>query len=244
VSAHTEMGLMEHLHELRKRLIISILAVLVLSCIGFYYSAQVFHLLSKPFFEAFEHGQLIGGAPAEAFLIRLKVSLFCGIVLAVPVLLVQVWLFIAPGLHAHERKLVIPFVTSATALFVLGVWFCYRYVLPVAFQFFEEQFTATGLTPNINISQHLSTTVTTLLAFGGTFEMPVLAYFMGRLGFIDYRTLIRGYRYAILIITVAAAVLSPPDVLSMCLLAVPLFGLYVLSIAVVWWAQPKTDLAP
>ncbi len=228
----SEMGLFEHLNELRRRLVYSAAAICVGAVIAYAYSMQVFTLLSAPYYAAFPGGVLIGTGPAEAFMIRLKVALFVGALIVSPVLFAQVWLFISPGLYEQERKMFIPFLLITTLLFLLGIWLCYAQVLPLAYQFFHAEYQATGLTPNIKISEHLSMMVSAMLGFGIVFEMPLLAYLLGRLGVIDHHTLINGGRYAIVSIFVVSAVLTPPDVLSQFLMATPLLILYGVSILV------------
>ena len=228
-----EMGLFEHLAELRRRLIYVFAAVCLGAAVAYNYSAEVFTLLSAPYYASFPHGVLIGTGPAEAFMIRLKVAFFAGALIVSPFLFAQVWLFVSPGLYEHERRMFIPFLFVTTALFLLGVWLCYAQVLPLAYRFFNAEYSAVALTPNIKISEHLSLMVMTLLGFGIVFEMPVLAYLLGRLGIIDQRMLIAGGRYAIVAIFIVSAILTPPDVLSQFLMATPLLLLYGVSILVV-----------
>ncbi len=228
----SEMGLFDHLRELRKRLIIAIVAVAVGAIVAYSYSASIFIYINKPFVEAFS-SEVVGLGPAEAFTIRVKVSLFAGALFMSPVLFWQLWLFIAPGLYDKEKKMVIPFVAISTLLFLSGVWLCYSAILPLAYQFFHDQYKEIGLQATVRISEHLSTVVTTLLGFGAVFELPVVCYFLGRLGLIDHHTLIGGARYAVVLIFIVSAVLTPPDVLSQILMAVPLLLLYAVSIFVV-----------
>ena len=228
-----EMGLMEHLQELRKRLVFGAFAVLVGTVVAYFYSKESFRILSAPYFEAFPNQSLIGTGPAEAFLIRLKVALFAGSLLVSPFLFAQVWLFVAPGLYDHEKKWAIPFVLVTSGLFLVGVTLCYKAMIPLAFHFFREQYNEIGLTPTIRLSEHLSLMVTSLLGFGVVFELPVLAFILGRLGVIDHHLLIRGARYAIVAIFIISAILTPPDVMSQLLMAGPLCLLYGISILVV-----------
>jgi sec-independent protein translocase protein TatC len=228
-----EMGLLEHLAELRQRLIYSFIAILAGAAIAYAFSTKTFEILSAPYFGAFPSYPLIGTGPAEAFVVRLKVALFVGAILASPILFAQVWLFISPGLLDHEKKMFVPFVAASCFLFLLGITLCYEGVLPLAFKFFAEQYKEIGLTPTVKMSEHLSMMVTTLIGFGIVFELPVLAYFLGRVGIIDHHTLIGGFRYAVVIIFIISAVLTPPDVLSQFLMATPLIMLYGVSILVV-----------
>ena len=234
-----EMGIMEHLRELRTRLIRSISAVSIMSVVGYLYAHPIFEILNRPYFNAFKGNTLIGTGPAEAFILKMKVAVFAGCVLSAPFVFYQIWLFIAPGLYAHEKRKAIPFLLSSTFLFILGIWFGYSVIFPFAFDFFHDEYTSVGLTPTVRMSEHLSTIITGLLGFGAVFQMPVLAFALARLGIIRDRMLIEGYRYAIVAIFIVAAIFTPPDALTQCLFAIPLCILYGISILVVRWAQPK-----
>lgn len=235
-----EMDLFGHLRELRRRLVWSLIGVVCGAGVAYGFAEQIFDLLCKPYFVAFPGNVLIGTGLAEAFLLKLKVAVFAGIVLASPFLFYQLWLFVAPGLYAAEKRLVAPFVLATTALFLLGVWFCYTWVLPFAFEFFREEYASIGVTPTVRISEHLALMVQALVGFGAVFQLPVLAFFLARLGVIDEQTLIGGARYAIVAIFVVSAVLTPPDVLTQFLMAGPLILLYGLSILVVKATRSRT----
>jgi len=237
----SEMGLLEHLRELRKRLVYSFLFIVVGAVAAYSYSNLVFDILNEPYRFAFPQNILIGTGPAEAFMIRIKVAFFVGAILSSPLLFTQVWLFVAPGLYEHEKKMLIPFVVISSFLFLAGISLCYYFVLPLAFKFFHEQYQAIGIVPEIKISELLSVMVSSLLGFGVVFELPVLAYFLGRAGIINHRMMISSARYAVFAIFVVSAVLTPPDVLSQFLMATPLTLLYAVSILVVKWAEPKQD---
>ena len=241
-----EMGLMEHLRELRKRIVYSSIAVTCVAVFGYIYAQVLFDILNKPYFDAFTDDKLIGTGPAEAFILKMQVAFFAGFIVSSPFIFYQLWLFISPGLYSHEKRQAVPFIAASTLLFCLGIWFGYAIIFPFAFQFFHSEYTSVGLTPAVRMSEHLSTMITGLLAFGAVFEMPVLAYFLGRLGIITDRMLIKHVRYAIVGIFIVAAILSPPDVITQCFLAAPLLLLYGLSILVVRWAQSSRSdpLAP
>jgi sec-independent protein translocase protein TatC len=228
-----EMDLFGHLRELRKRIVNSLIAILIGSIVAYSFTREIFDFLSRPYFDAFPDNILIGTGLAEAFILKLKVAFFAGIVLASPVLFLQLWFFIAPGLYERERRLAFPFVVSTTGLFLLGVWFCYRWVFPFAFEFFREEYLSIGVTPTVRISEHLALMIQGLVGFGAVFQLPVIAFFLGQLGIIDDRTLIGGARYAVVIIFVLSAILTPPDVLTQFLMAGPLLVLYGISILVV-----------
>lgn len=239
-----QMGLMDHLRELRRRLFWSAALLLIGTIAAYNYSGMVFDILKQPYFASFSDGALIGTGTAEAWVIKIKVAIFSGALLVSPLLFYQLWLFIAPAMYEDEKKLAIPFVLLSTLLFAAGVYFCYSQVLPITFKFFSDEYKSIGLTPQIKLSEHLSMMTTVLISFGAVFELPLLTWFLARLGVIDHKALISGFRVAVLIIFVVAAVLTPPDVLTQFLMAGPLLVLYVISIGVAWLAvkmkKPET----
>ncbi len=237
--ASFQMGLMDHLRELRKRLIISLLLIGVGAIAAYTYASPLFAWLSAPYFNAFGDSPLIGTSPAEAWVLKLKVSVFAGAILMSPALFYQLWAFVSPGLYSHERRLLVPFVVCSTALFVGGALFCYRVVLPYSFSFFYDEFKSIGVTPTIKVGDNLSMTITTLVGFGVVFELPLLTFFLARAGVIDHRFLLDWFRHAVVLIFIVAAVLTPPDVFTQILMAGPLLALYGLSIAIAWWVAPR-----
>lgn len=239
-NVHT-MGLMEHLRELRKRLIFSFAAIFVGAVASYVYAGALFEILCAPYFLAFPNSPLIGTSPTEAWVLKLKVSVFAGAVLTSPFLFYQVWLFVAPGLYAHERRLVIPFITLSSLLFIGGALFCYTMVLPLTFNFFFEEFRSIGVTPTIRVGDHISMTLVALAGFGSVFELPLLTFFLARAGVIDHTTLINAFKHAVIVIFVVAAVLTPPDVLTQFLMAGPLIVLYILSIGIAYLASPGSE---
>ena len=237
----SEMGLLDHLGELRKRLIYISISIFAASCLAYYISPLVLEQLFQHFHNNFEKGMLIGTGPAEAFMLKIKVAVFVGILLSSPIIFLQLWFFIAPGLYEHEKKMLLPFVGSTTFLFLSGVVFCNEIVFPFAFNFFKEQYqTIPDITPAIRVSEHLTLIIQGLLGFGIVFEMPVVAYFLGRLGLITHKSMLGGLRYVIVLILVISAVFTPPDVITMFLMAVPLSGLYGISILIVKFTEPKS----
>jgi len=236
------MTLTEHLEELRWCLLKSALAIVIASSICYFFSASVFGFVVAPLRQNLQPGQnLIGTSVTEAFFIEIKVALAAGVFSSCPIIFYQVWRFIAPGLSAREKKWVLPFVACATLFFLGGAYFCYRIVLPVAFKYFIEQYETMGVNPAIRIGEYFSFFFRMLLAFGVTFELPVLTFFLVRLGIWDFRFMIRSFRYAIVVIFILAAILTPtPDVINQCLLALPMLVLYVLSIAVAYiWRRTE-----
>jgi sec-independent protein translocase protein TatC len=164
-----------------------------------------------------------------------------GVLFSCPVVFYQIWRFITPGLTGAEKKWLLPFVAIATLFFIAGVYFCYRIVLTIAFQYFIEQYETMGVSPAIRIGEYFTFFFRLVLAFGVTFELPVFTFFLVRLGIWDYRFMIRSFRYAILAIFVIAAMLTPtPDIINQSLLALPMLALYVLSIGVAYiWRRSE-----
>jgi sec-independent protein translocase protein TatC len=234
--------LIAHLEELRWRVLKALAGIAVgfAACYGF--SEQIFQLLSAPLLALSDDPlSLIGTGVTEAFFTRLKVSFIAAIFLASPVIFYQTWRFVAPGLYVHEKRTAIPFVIAATLFFVAGGTFCYVVVFPIGYAFFLREYQAIGVAPTIRISEYLTFAARMLLAFGLTFELPVVTFFLARIGVVTHRTLIHWFRYAVLGIFILAAVLTPgPDVASQLLLAAPLLFLYGVSIGVAFVFQRRT----
>jgi len=235
------MTLAEHLDELRWCLIKSLVGVVLLSGICYFFSDLIFGLMVAPLKQSLRPGQnLIGTGVTEAFFTEIKVALVGGVTVSCPLIFYQVWRFISPGLLGEERKLVVPFVVCTTLFFLGGAYFCYRIVLPVAFRYFIEQYGTMGVTPAIRIGEYFTFFFRMILAFGITFELPVFTFFLVRLGIWDYRFMLRSFRYAIVVIFILAAVLTPtPDVINQSLLAGPMLLLYGVSIGVAYLWRRK-----
>jgi sec-independent protein translocase protein TatC len=230
------MTLTEHLEELRWCLLRSVIAVLVGSTVCYFYSNAIFAFMVAPLRENLQPGQgLIGTSVTEAFFSEIKVAIAAGVMFTCPYIFYQIWRFIAPGLSGGEKRLVLPFVLCATLFFLSGAYFCYRIVLPVAFNYFVEQYDAMGVMPAIRIGEYFTFFFRMVLAFGVTFELPVFTFFLVRLGLWNYRLMISSFRYAIVGIFIIAAILTPtPDVINQSLLALPMLVLYVASIGVAY----------
>jgi len=240
----SRMPLMEHLKELRIRLIRVIIALAIGCGVAYAFADHLFALLTWPIREV-SHGHvlLIGTGVGEAFFTKIKVALVAGLFIASPAVLYEVWKFVAPGLYHAERRMAAPFVVSATIFFLLGGYFCWAVVFKVGYAFFLSQYSSIGVTPTIRISEYLAFSAKLLLAFGITFEMPIFAYFLTRLGLIDHKLMWHHFRYAVLVIFIVAAALTPPDMISQFLLAIPLLGLYGASIGVSWAFRIKPAAA-
>jgi sec-independent protein translocase protein TatC len=220
----------EHLEELRKRLIISLIAVGIGFGISYVFSKEIFQFLTIPLVRALPPGaNMIYTRLPEAFFTYLKVALLAGIFVASPVVLYQIWLFVAPALYSHEKKYVIPFVIFSTLLFVGGGAFGYFIVFHYGFQFFMG-FATDFIKPAPTLKEYLSFCALLLLTFGLTFELPLFVFFLSKLGVVDARMLARNRRYVILGIFAVAAILTPPDVVTQLMMAGPLLILYEVSI--------------
>lgn len=229
-----KLPITDHLEELRWRLIKCVVAVIV-GFVGTYaFARQIFNFLVAPLVKVMPaEGQLIYTSLPEAFITYLKVSFFAGLILATPVILYQLWKFIMPGLYEHERRYVIPFVIVATFFFLVGVLFAYYVVFPFGFAFFLG-FATEDISALPSLKEYLNLATRMLLAFGVTFELPVVMFFLGKIGIVNHKMLAKQRKYAILIVVILASILTPPDVISQILLAIPLLGLYEVSIWVVW----------
>lgn len=237
------MGILDHLRELRRRILFCVVAITLGAIVSYYFSGPVFEILTAPFFQGFSNSTLIGTSPAEAWILKVKVAIFCGALGTSPFLFYQLWLFISPGLYRSERRWVLPFVATSSALFIGGAAFCYYAVLPLTFAFFFEEFRSINITPTIKIGDHLSMTIVTLLGFGAVFEMPLATFILARAGMIDHITLLKWYRQAVVIIFIVAAIITPPDVLTQLLMAGPLLVLYGISILIARLATPRVSTA-
>jgi sec-independent protein translocase protein TatC len=239
------MSIIEHLRELRVRLIRATIALTAGFIVAYFFSDQLFAALTLPIREV-SHDKLllIGTGVGEAFFTKIKVSLVAGLFVASPAVFYEIWKFIAPGLYQSERKMAFPFILFATIFFVSGGYFCWAVVFKVGYAFFLAQYSSIGVTPTIRISEYLAFSAKLMLAFALTFEMPIFAFFLTRLGLIDYKMMLKQFRYAILIIFVVAAALTPPDMVSQFLLAIPLLVLYIVSVGVSYAFRNKLEPVP
>ncbi len=219
-----------HLEELRQRLIKSAIAVAVGFGAAYFFKEQLFYILVLPLKQVMQSGDtLIYTSLPEAFFTFLKTAFIAGLMLASPVLLYQFWMFVAPGLYDRERRLLLPIVVLSTFFFVGGALFGYFFVFPLGFQFFLSFATET-IRPLPSMKEYLSLASKMLLAFGLAFELPLVLTFLARLGIVTVDFLKRQRKYAILLIFIFAAILTPPDVVSQVLMAAPMMVLYEISI--------------
>jgi sec-independent protein translocase protein TatC len=220
----------EHLEELRKRLIISLIAVGIGFGISYIFSKEIFQLLMIPLIKALPPGaSMIFTSLPEAFFTYLKVALLAGLFVASPVVLYQVWLFVAPALYSKEKKYVIPFVIFSTILFIGGAAFGYFIVFPYGFKFFMS-FATDFIQPAPKLKEYLSFCSILLLTFGFVFELPLFIFFLAKLGVVDAGMLSRNRRYVIVGIFMLAAIFTPPDIVTQVMMAAPLVILYEFSI--------------
>jgi len=240
LAVQEKTGLTEHLAELRRRLIICFISVCVGFGICYAVIEPIFAMLSKPLEAVLPPGtSLIFTSYPEAFFTYLKLALTCGIFVGSPVVIYQIWAFLAPGLYEHEKRWTLPFVVCSSFLFIGGAIFGYMVVFPTAFKFLAG-YSGESLRLLPSVSEYFTLTIRLLLGFGLAFELPVFIVFLGLIGLLDAKTLRKYRKYAILIVFLAAAILTPtPDVLSQILLAGPLLILYEFSILLVWLVGAK-----
>jgi sec-independent protein translocase protein TatC len=235
-----KMSLTEHLVALRKSLTRSLIAVGIGFGACYYFKDWIFDIVTRPLTQVLpKNSYLIYTGLTEAFFVYMKLAFFASLIITSPFIIYQIWEFISPALHSNEKKYVVPFVFFSTLLFVSGVLFGYFIALPPAFQFFVS-FNNKYLQAMISFSDYLSLFVTFLLGFGLSFELPIFMFFLAKLGIVNAKMLSKNRRYAILVIFIVAAILTPsPDALSQILMAIPLIFLYEVSIFVVKFAEKK-----
>ncbi|SFF10432.1 twin-arginine translocase subunit TatC [Paracidovorax wautersii] len=234
--AGTEQPFVQHLMELRDRLVKALIAIGVMAAVLFFYPGPgpLYDLLAAPLVAHLPAGAtLIATSVISPFMVPLKILLMAAFMLALPFVLWQVWAFVAPGLYSHEKKLVLPLVISSTVLFFIGVAFCYFFVFGQVFSFIQS-FAPKSITAAPDIEAYLSFVITMFLAFGLAFEVPIVVVLLARMGFVSVEKL-KGFRgYFIVLAFIVAAVVTPPDVVSQLSLALPMCLLYELGI---WAAQ-------
>ncbi|MGQ9745843.1 MAG: twin-arginine translocase subunit TatC [Dissulfurimicrobium sp.] len=240
-----ELNLTEHLAELRQRIIVSLIAVAVCSTLSYAFIEPIFAVLARPVEAVLPPGTtLIFTSYPEAFFIYLKLAIMCGIFLASPVILYEIWAFVAPGLYEHERRLALPFIFISTVFFVGGGLFGYLVAFPAAFKFLAS-YSNEYLRLMPNVTEYVSLTIHLLLGFGIAFELPVFMALLEVMGIIDAKMLKKNRKYAILINFILAAILTPtPDILNQLMLAIPLMLLYEISIIFVWIIGKRKDSSP
>jgi sec-independent protein translocase protein TatC len=236
------MGFLDHLEELRTRLVYSIAAVAVGFFACWWKVEAIYDIMQRPIMKALRDNgmseRLVYLNPTEPFNLYLKIAALAGLFLTSPFVLYQVWMFISPGLYRNEKRYVVPFMVSTIALFTTGGYFGYKVVYPQALGFlihFGRQFQ-----PMITIGEYTSLFLSIILGMGLIFEMPILIFFLALMGIVTAGFMWKNFRYAILLIFIIAAIVTPtPDVLNMCIFAAPMIALYVVSIGIAWAVHPK-----
>lgn len=229
-----KMSFLDHLEELRKRLLISLIAAAVgfLACWAF--AEPIFALLQQPLVNFLPKGDKLAYTRLTApFFLYMKVAFFAGLFVAAPVILLQLWLFIAPGLYKKERRLAAPFIISGSLFFIMGGYFGYRFLLPATCSFFVE--TGKQFKQMVTVDDYFSFASTIILATGIVFETPILIFFLARLGIVTPAFLMQKFKYAIVLSFVIAAIVTPtPDIVTQAALAVPMILLYLIGVGVAY----------
>lgn len=242
-----------HIAELRKRLGISVATVIVMFFVMFNFHEPLLAWITAPLADAIASVAKVSHKAAEGmitttqlggtFFVAMKASFFAGLLLSLPVILTQVWLFVAPGLYANEKKMLIPFVVGGTVMFFTGAAFAYYVVTPFGFSYLIA-FGSASFVPMINIEDYVEFFTKIMFGFGLSFELPVICYFLALLGLIDDKMMTGFFRYAIVLIFILAAILTPPDVITQILMAMPLILLYGVSILIVRAVNPAPKEEP
>jgi sec-independent protein translocase protein TatC len=236
------MGFLDHLEELRKRIVYSIIAVAVGFGICWWKVERIYDIMQRPIIDALRANgmaeKLVYLNPTEPFNLYLKIAALAGLFLTSPFVLYQVWMFISPGLYRNEKRYVVPFMVSTISLFSCGGYFGYKIVYPAALTFlinFGKQFQ-----PMITIGEYTSLFLSIILGMGLIFEMPILVFFLSLMGIVSAGFMWKNFRYSILVIFIIAAIVTPTtDILNMCIFAAPMIALYAFSIGVAWLVHPK-----
>lgn len=236
------MSFLEHLEELRRRLVYSAIAIAVGSLACWIYVERIYDFVQRPILDALTRDGMVAKLtflnPVDPFNLYLKTAFFAGLFLTSPFVLYQVWMFISPGLYRNEKRYVFPFMFSTVFLFLSGGLFGYKMVFPDALKYLiglGKQFQ-----PMITISEYTGLFLTVIIGLGVVFEMPILVFFLSLMGVVTAGWMWRNIRYAILAIFIIASILAPtPDISTMCIFAAPMIGLYVVSIGIAWFVHPQ-----
>src|SRR5579863_5922141 len=237
----TTMGFLDHLEELRKRVVYSIIAVAVGFGVCWWKAEWLYGFMQKPIVDVLrKHGlpeKLVFLSPTEPFNLYLKIAAMAGLFLTSPYVLYQVWMFISPGLYRNEKKYVVPFMVSTITLFVAGGYFGYKIGYPRALDVLIDF--GARFQPMITINEYTQLFLTIIVGMGLIFEMPVIVFFLSFMGVLSPGFMLQNYRYAILIVFIIAGIVAPPDIVNMCIFAAPMVGLYGLSLGVAYLVHPE-----
>lgn len=231
------MSILDHLRELRKRLVVSLWTSGICIAVAFFFAQDIFSFLVEPMNLALEsrgEGTMAITDPLEGVMTYIKVAVLAGIFAASPVLFYQLWLFVGPGLYKSEKRVVLPLVASSTTLFLGGAAFGYFVIFRYGFEFFLSVVDPSDTAAVLSINSYLLTATKLLVAFGASFQLPVVVFFLSRMGLIDHKDMVGKFRYALVGIFVIAALITPPDPLTQSLMAAPLTLLYGLSVIISW----------
>lgn len=234
------MSLVEHLIDLKKRIVSALYGIALISGVCFYFSEQLFDVLRRPILPYLPAGGLVYTAPIDKFMAHVKVSMLAGLILSSPWWFFQIWKFIAPGLYAKERKYALSFITVGSVLFLVGCAFAYFLALPAAFEFLFA-FGGAQDQAMITINDYLGFLIVTILMFGISFQVPLVLTILGIMGLIDSHFLRSKRRYAVVILAILSAIMTPPDAMSMLLMLVPMMIMYEISIFVVRSVETKKN---
>ena len=228
------MTLLEHLEELRRRLAWSIAAIFVGFLLCWYWAQPIFAWMAVPITQFLPNGEKLAFTGlVDPFMLYMKVALLAGIFLASPVVMYQFWLFVSPALYRHERRMAVPFIVFTTVFFLGGGYFGYKIAFPMVVHFLLQ--VGQGFRQVVTINEYFSMASKVILGLGLVFELPVLILLLARLGILTHRFLLKYFRYAVLVIFIIAAVITPtPDIPTQCVFALPMVALYLLGVLVAW----------
>lgn len=237
------MSLIEHLEELRRRLIHSVVYLIVGFFVAYGFHEKIYRLMQAPITVALKKhnlpAKLVIHNPVDGFNMYLKISFMAGCIFAAPFILYQAWLFISPGLYKNEKKYVMPFMVATVSLFLGGAYFGYRWVFPGSLDFLFTY--SHDFQPLIEVSEYTDLFLTVILGLGIAFELPIFVLFLSLFGIVSPKFLWKNIKFAILVVFIIAAIITPtPDPLTMCVFALPLLALYILSIGVSFLVHPAT----
>jgi sec-independent protein translocase protein TatC len=238
----SKMSFLEHLDELRRRILYSLYVLIACACVTFYFWDPLFRYFVRYFHE--NGGQLIFTKPMAGFMFSMKVSALAALGIASPFIFSQIWLFIAPGLYAKEKRVVVPFVFFSSIFFFSGAYFAHRLAFPSMWKFFAG-YGVEGLSFMPDLDTAFGLYVKTVLGLGLVFQMPMLVYFLARFGIVSARLMLKYFKYAVLAIVIIAAIITPSgDPVNLTIFSAPMIVLYVLSIGVAWVFGKKRPAEP
>ena len=241
----SEAPLGEHLMELRRRIVYSLAGFIIAFVGAFYFSSELLHILILPFKQGTGHDVgLISIKLLGVFLVKIKIGMFGGLFVAFPLIATQLYGFVAPGLYAHERNVFLPYLIATPIFFVLGAALVYFFLLPVAIRFFfavadSVNQGGTGIQLMPDVEAYLDFVMTLILAFGVTFQLPVLLTLLGQIGIVSQEMLKKGRRFALVGVAILAGIITPPDPISMITMVVPLFALYEVAVFAVGFIERR-----